>query len=73
MAKITSSLDIQLDLTRPVEELVQVISAVLMSSPVENKKQILEGLDAEIGDALARLEKEQVSINESESADKKEK
>lgn len=58
MAKITSSLDIQLDLTRPVEELAQVISAVLMSSPRENHKSILEGLDIEIGNALASLEKE---------------
>ncbi|MNW52736.1 hypothetical protein D3C74_302680 [compost metagenome] len=73
MAKVTCLLDIQIDPTRPVEELNQVISAVLAYSPLENQKQILEGLDLEIGNALARLEKDQVSATESESADKEEK
>lgn len=73
MAEIKYLINIQLDPTRPVEELTQVISNVLMSSPIENHKKILEGLDIEIGNALARLEKEQVPIRESESADKKEK
>ncbi|GGF87007.1 hypothetical protein GCM10010913_05610 [Paenibacillus aceti] len=58
MAQITSLLDIKLDPTRPVEEIIQVINFVLMYSPVEKQKQILEGLDLEIGDALSRLQLE---------------
>ncbi|WP_229716814.1 hypothetical protein [Paenibacillus aceti] len=58
LAQITSLLDIKLDPTRPVEEIIQVINFVLMYSPVEKQKQILEGLDLEIGDALSRLQLE---------------
>ncbi|WP_068782003.1 hypothetical protein [Paenibacillus sp. GM2] len=59
MAQITSLLDIKIDPTRPLEEIFQVINAVLMPYPVEKQKQILEGLDLEIGDALSRLEPEE--------------
>ncbi|MMZ54913.1 hypothetical protein D1872_167460 [compost metagenome] len=62
MAKIKSTLDIQLDLTRPIEELTEVISAVIASQPAR-RKEILKGLDIAIGDALAEIhaqeEKEQ--------------
>jgi hypothetical protein len=44
VAKIKSTLDIQLDLTRPVEELTEVISAVISSQP-HKRKEILIGLD----------------------------
>ncbi|MDQ0497367.1 hypothetical protein [Paenibacillus brasilensis] len=38
MAKIKSALDIQMDLTRPVEELTEVISAVIASLPHKRKE-----------------------------------
>ncbi|MGW8444254.1 hypothetical protein ACWGXJ_25420 [Paenibacillus sp. S33] len=50
MAKIKSTLDIQLDLTRPVEELTEVISAVIASQPAR-RKEILKGLDIAVGNA----------------------
>ncbi|ODA09254.1 hypothetical protein [Paenibacillus polymyxa] len=55
MAKIKSTLDIQLDLTRPIEELTEVISAVIASQPAR-RKEILKGLDIAIGDALAEIQ-----------------
>ncbi|MBE0340899.1 hypothetical protein E4V51_06360 [Paenibacillus sp. 28ISP30-2] len=55
MAKIKSTLDIQLDLTRPIEELTEVISAVIASQPAR-RKEILKGLDIAIGDALADIQ-----------------
>ncbi|MFS8211823.1 hypothetical protein [Paenibacillus polymyxa] len=54
MAKIKSTLDIQLDLTRPIEELTEVISTVIASQPAR-RKEILKGLDIAIGDALAEI------------------
>ncbi|MEB4782522.1 hypothetical protein P5G60_12240 [Paenibacillus jamilae] len=66
VAKIKSALDIQLDLTRPIEELTEVISAVIASQPAR-RKEILKGLDIAIGDALAGIqaeeEKEQKVVN----------
>ncbi|MBE3649220.1 hypothetical protein ABFY57_23295 [Paenibacillus polymyxa] len=66
MAKIKSALDIQLDLTRPIEELTEVISAVIASQPAR-RKEILKGLDIAIGDALAGIqaqeEKEQKVVD----------
>ncbi|MBY7736268.1 hypothetical protein MJ749_13230 [Paenibacillus polymyxa] len=55
MAKIKSTLDIQLDLTRPVEDLTEVISAVIASQPHKHK-EILEGLDIAVGNALAEIQ-----------------
>ncbi|MGP0579790.1 hypothetical protein ACTP13_22675 [Paenibacillus peoriae] len=55
MAKIKSTLDIQLDLTRPIEELTEVISAVIASQP-HKRKEILEGLDVTVGNALAEMQ-----------------
>ncbi|MBE0336430.1 MULTISPECIES: hypothetical protein [Paenibacillus] len=55
MAKIKSTLDIQLDLTRPVEDLTEVISAVIASQP-HKRKEILEGLDISVGNALAEIQ-----------------
>nr|WP_311078451.1 hypothetical protein [Paenibacillus polymyxa] len=52
MAKIKSTLDIQLDLTRSVQELTEVISAVIASQPAR-RKEILIGLDIAVGNALA--------------------
>lgn len=57
MANITHLINIQLDPTRPAEELAQAISYILLSSPVERHKAILEALDLEIGNALANLAK----------------
>ncbi|MEK3787543.1 hypothetical protein [Paenibacillus sp. FSL K6-1230] len=54
MAKIKSTLDIQLDLSQPVEELTQVISAVISTQPARGK-EILEGLDIAVGNALADI------------------
>ncbi|TKH42071.1 hypothetical protein C1I60_22505 [Paenibacillus terrae] len=58
MAKIKSTLDIQLDLTRPVEELTEVISAVIASQPAR-RKEILEGLDIAVGNALAEIQSQE--------------
>lgn len=55
MAKMTHALQVQMDLNKPVEELTQVISAVLSSHPL-NQKEILTALDLEIGNALAAIE-----------------
>ncbi|QYK62573.1 hypothetical protein [Paenibacillus sp. S25] len=55
MAKIKSTLDIQLDLTRPIEELTEVISAVIASQLVR-RKEILIGLDIAVGNALAEIQ-----------------
>ncbi|MCV9947791.1 hypothetical protein [Paenibacillus sp. BT-177] len=55
MAKIKSTLDIQLDLTRPVEDLTEVISAVIASQPAR-RKEILIGLDMAVGNALAEIQ-----------------
>ncbi|WP_319640854.1 hypothetical protein [Paenibacillus polymyxa] len=55
MAKIKSTLDIQLDLTRPIEELTEVISAVITSQPAR-RKEILIGLDIAVGNALAEIQ-----------------
>lgn len=57
MANITHLINVQIDPTRPTEELAQVISYVLLTSPPETHKAILEGLDLEIGNALANLAK----------------
>ncbi|MCC3380678.1 hypothetical protein ACFQ5D_10640 [Paenibacillus farraposensis] len=55
MAKIVSTLEAHLDLTRPVEEITQVISAVIASQP-HKRKEILEGLDIAVGNALAEIQ-----------------
>ncbi|WP_405132452.1 hypothetical protein MHB43_20215 [Paenibacillus sp. FSL H8-0317] len=52
---MTHALQVQMDLNKPVEELTQVISAVLSSHPL-NQKEILTALDLEIGNALAAIE-----------------
>lgn len=59
MAKIKSTLDIQLDLTRPVEDLTEVISAVIASQPAR-RKEILKGLDIAVGNALAEIQAQEV-------------
>lgn len=56
MAEIKPLLGIQLDLTRPVEELVSVIIAVLNNYP-QREREILVELDTRIGNFLARQEK----------------
>ncbi|KEO79443.1 MULTISPECIES: hypothetical protein [Paenibacillus] len=55
MAKIKSTLDILLDLTRSVQELTEVISAVIASQPAR-RKEILIGLDIAVGNALAEIQ-----------------
>ncbi|WP_426252053.1 hypothetical protein [Paenibacillus pabuli] len=52
---MTHALQVELDLNKPVEELTQVITAVLSSHP-RNQKEILAALDLEIGNALAAIE-----------------
>ncbi|WP_315796389.1 hypothetical protein [Paenibacillus sp. BIC5C1] len=52
---MTHTLQVELDLNKPAEELTQVISAVLSSHPL-NQKEILTALDLEIGNALAAIE-----------------
>lgn len=42
VAKIKSTLDIQLDLTRPIEELTEVISAAIASQPARRKEKYLK-------------------------------
>lgn len=58
MAKMTHTLQVEMDLNKPVEELTQVISAVLSSHPL-NQKEILTALDLEIGNVLAVIEIEE--------------
>ncbi|WP_258297843.1 hypothetical protein [Paenibacillus peoriae] len=68
MAKIKSTLDIQLDLTRPVEDLTEVISAVIASQPAR-RKEIIIGLDIAVANALAEIqaqeEKDEITDNDS--------
>ncbi|MDR6776246.1 hypothetical protein J2W98_000493 [Paenibacillus peoriae] len=61
MAKIKSTLDIQLDLTRPVEELTEVISAVIASQP-HKRKEILNALDTAVGNALAEIQSQEEKV-----------
>lgn len=56
MAVIKPTIQANIDLSNPVDELAQVIAYVLNSSAPELRKPILEGLDLEIGNALASLE-----------------
>ncbi|MGR6763220.1 hypothetical protein ACU1JV_15385 [Paenibacillus sp. T2-29] len=69
MAKIKSTLDIQLDLTRPVEELTEVISAVIASQPVR-RKEILKGLDIAVGNALAEIQAQEDKKTDNDSSGK---
>ncbi len=52
---MTHTLQVEMDLNKPVEELTQVITTVLSSHPL-NQKEILTALDLEIGNALAAIE-----------------
>ncbi|WP_354437463.1 hypothetical protein [Paenibacillus sp. DS2363] len=52
---MTHTLQVEMDLNKPVEELTQVISSVLSAHP-QNQKEILAALDLEIGNALATIE-----------------
>jgi uncharacterized protein (UPF0128 family) len=52
---MTHTLQVEMDLNKPVEELTQVISSVLSAHP-QNQKEILAALDLEIGNALAAIE-----------------
>ncbi|MGG6309770.1 hypothetical protein [Paenibacillus macerans] len=58
MAEIKPMLGIQLDLTKPVDELVLVIVAVLNNHP-QKEVEILMELDNRIGDALAQRLKQE--------------
>ncbi|MEK4456822.1 hypothetical protein [Paenibacillus sp. FSL R10-2748] len=69
MAKIKSTLDIQLDLTRPVEDLTEVISAVIASQP-HKRKEILEGLDIAVGNALAEIQAQEDQKTDNDSSGK---
>ncbi|ASR46837.1 hypothetical protein B4V02_09175 [Paenibacillus kribbensis] len=68
MAKIKSTLDIQLDLTRPVEEMTEVISAVIALQP-HKRKEILNALDTAVGNVLAEIQvqKENQKTNDDSS------
>lgn len=55
MAQMAHVFEIKLDINKPVEELTQIITAVLSSHPL-NQKEILKALDLEIGNALAVIE-----------------
>ncbi|URJ51667.1 hypothetical protein [Paenibacillus polymyxa] len=69
VAKIKSTLDIQLDLTRTIEELTEVISAVIASQPAR-RKEILKGLDIAIGDALAEIQAQEDQKTDNDSSGK---
>ncbi|WP_244898360.1 hypothetical protein [Paenibacillus xylanexedens] len=64
---MTHTLQVEMDLNKPVEELTQVITAVLSSHPL-NQIEILAALDLKIGNALAALEiqkqKEKAEVTE---------
>lgn len=71
MAKFVPTVEVNIDLSKPVEELAQVISYVLMSSPVESHKGILEGLDMEVGNALAAIQKSEIEQEKQETKEEK--
>ncbi len=47
-----------MDLTRPVEELTEVISAVIASQP-HKRKEILYALDTAVGNVLAEIQSQE--------------
>lgn len=57
MAEIKPMLGIHLDLTKPVDEIVNVINAVLENHPFQ-KVEILQELDLRIGEAIASQERQ---------------
>ncbi|NUU74782.1 hypothetical protein [Paenibacillus xylanilyticus] len=54
--KATHQVQITADISKPVEEIAEIISLFLGMAPVERQKEILEALDQLVGDALAGLE-----------------
>lgn len=71
LAEIKPMLNIQLDLTRPVDEIVLITNAVLANRQ-DIKKEILQELDIQVGNALSEIliqEKNENQVSE-EGGDK---
>ncbi|MUG45537.1 hypothetical protein [Paenibacillus woosongensis] len=62
MARVTR-IDVSLDLSLPVEEVIDVISLVINAHPGQQLR-ILQAIDQHIGDAMAALEKAQQPAQE---------
>lgn len=62
MAKVTK-VELQIDLSMPVEEIAAVVNIMLDAHP-GRQIEILEAVDHEIGEALAKLQKSDKSENE---------
>lgn len=62
MAKVTK-VELQIDLSMPVEEIAAVVNIMLDSHP-GRQIEILEAIDHAIGEALAKLQKSDKSDNE---------
>ncbi|KOP64350.1 hypothetical protein AMS62_03070 [Bacillus sp. FJAT-18019] len=62
MAKVTK-LELQLDLSAPVEEIAAVVNIMLDAYP-GRQIEILEAVDHGIGEVLAKLQKSDKSENE---------
>lgn len=58
---IIKKVDVQIDLTQPAEELINVISIVLGYFP-QQSEQILLSLDQSVGEALSTLQRNEKSI-----------
>lgn len=67
MAMVTR-IDVSLDLSLPVEEVIDVISLVINSHPGQ-QLSILRAIDQHVGDAMAALEKAQQPAQENKEAD----
>lgn len=57
---IIKKIDVQIDLTQPTEELINVISIVLGYFP-QQSEQILLSLDQSVGEALSSLQRNEES------------
>ncbi|NUU75011.1 hypothetical protein [Paenibacillus xylanilyticus] len=54
--KATHQVVITADISRPVEEIAEIISLFLGMVPAEKKREILQDVDQLVGEALAGLE-----------------
>lgn len=69
LAKITRY-DLSIDLSRPVEELVELISIVTNTFP-GRQEEMLQQLDMKIGEALAEIERSKARADKETEESKK--
>ncbi|OPA77478.1 hypothetical protein BVG16_13565 [Paenibacillus selenitireducens] len=60
MAHAIPKLEVLIDLSRPVEEITEVITLVISSHPGK-QKEILEAVDLSVGEALAKFEENNIN------------